>query len=56
MQDEVCQASVAIDLSRVRPPNAFAEISMRRVLAIGRELDLLEALRRTAEKKKLLRC
>lgn len=46
MTDFKCRVSTAVDLSRLNR-NAYAEIQLRRVLAVGREIDLLEALRRS---------
>lgn len=52
MPDYKCRVSTAVDLSRLGR-NPYAEIQLRRLLAVGREIDLLEALRRSGKKAQL---
>jgi hypothetical protein len=52
MSDFKCLVSISVDLSRL-DRNPHAEIQLRRLLAVGREIDLLEALRRSEKKAQL---
>jgi len=52
MPDYRCLVSTAVDLSRLGR-NPYAEIQLRRLLAVGREIDLLEALRRSEKSAQL---
>ena len=52
MPDYKCLVSTAVDLSRL-VRNPYAEVQLRRLLAVGREIDLLEALRRSEKKAQL---
>jgi len=52
MSDYKCLVSTAVDLSKL-VRNPYAEVQLRRLLAVGREIDLLEALRRSEKKAQL---
>lgn len=53
MVDFRCTVSTAVDLSRLSNQNPFAKIQLRRLLEIGREVDLLEALRRSEKNEEI---
>lgn len=48
-----CLVSTAVDLCRLSNQNPFAMIQLRRLLQIGKEVDLLEALRRSEKNEEM---